>query len=568
MFDAPTQCRWAAIAVRHSLNLVLRAARFKRSLIAVPVLAVTAVVAGCAPEPEVQYGDVGYVSGFFGGLAVDEPTAGLVGRDILTAGGTAADAAVGMSFALSVTYPSAISLGGGGVCLVHDAKLGLTEVIDFVPDAGDNVSGADRPSAVPTLTRGMAALHSRYGRLSWGGLVSPAERLARLGHRVSRAFAVEINRAADALYREPSLRAVFAPEGRLLGEGDRLVQPQLATILGQIRANGAGAFYSGNTARRIVAGVEQAGGTLTFDTLQNYTPEWNVPIIVGFDGKEALFVPPPAAAGPMEAVMWRLLTEDDRFADMAESERAHFLAEVMKRAGADRKTWLARGFSTAVPLETVIDPSRIAGLMQGYSPTRATPGAELDPKRRQLVEVISGTGFVVVDRGGQAVACNLTLYNPFGTGRMAGDTGVLLAAAPGLRGRNPLGLGPAMVINGSDLTFEFAIASGGGPLAPAAVIQIMAETILADRPIEQTVADPRMLAVDAPDTVLVEEGGGDALASELEGLGHPVSRLSWQGRANAVHCPTGLGAERERAICRPVHDPRGHGLSPFSEREN
>jgi gamma-glutamyltranspeptidase/glutathione hydrolase len=573
LLDAPAKGTATRSASHDTHNLVRRPDGFKRRFgdrigrrgAVAAALAATMALSACAAPDDVLYGDVGYVTGFFGGIAADEPTAVLVGRDILTSGGSAADAAVAMSFAMSVTYPSAISLGGGGACIVHDSALGLTEVIDFVPPAGTG-AGGDRPSAVPTLTRGMAALHARYGRFSWASLVSPAERFARLGHRVSRALASELARAATPLYNEPSATAVFAPEGRLLGEGQILEQADLASILGQIRANGAGAFYTGQLARRIVAGVQEAGGSLTFEELTAYRPTWKAPLIVPYgDGDEAHFTPPPAVGGTMAAIAFRMLAEDDRYASADPAERPHMLAEVMKRAAADRKDWLAQGFTTATPLEQVTDPDRVRGLMAGYDPNRATPGAQLDPRGRQLIEVIAGTGFVAVDQTGMAVSCTLSLYNPFGTGRVAGDTGMLLAAAPGLRGRNPLGLGPVMAINGNNLRFKFALAAGGGPLAQATTARILADTLLARVPLDEAIAAPRQLAVDVPDTVLVEEEGGDELAAALAAKGHPVSRLGWTGTASAVHCPLGLDSDSNEALCRVVNDPRGFGLSTFSE---
>ncbi len=571
MFDAPSQLSEPATKLTHALNLVSRPVRFKWRLpkVLALVLAGGIFLQGCGGSNEPTYGEAGYVSGFFGGLSVDEPTAALIGREVLTAGGSAADAAAAISFALSVTYPAAISLGGGGVCIVHDTSLGLTEVIDFIPPAGTG-SGGDRPSAIPTLTRGMAALHARYGSFPWRAVVTPAERLARLGHRVSRAFAIELTRAANPLYGEPSSRRVFAASGRLVGEGELLSQAELGSVLGQIRGSGAGAFYSGRLARQIVDGVQQAGGTLTYEELNGYTPTWRTPLIVPYGDDELHLAPPPAAAGPMLGAMWRMLVQDDRYADAPDSERAHLLAEVMKRASADRKSWLGQGFDATRPLEEVMDPDRIEALMSDYAPNRATPGNVLDPAGQRMPEVISGTGFVVVDRTGMAVACNLTLYNPFGTGRIAGDTGILLAAAPGLRGRNPLGLSPAVAINTATLTFRFAVAAGGGPLAPATTIQILADTLLARQPLDAVIGQPRFLAVDVPDAVLVEERasdeGGDDLAARLSALGHPVSRLDWSGKAAALHCPEGLsGGRSSSALCRVVHDPRGVGLSSSSQ---
>lgn len=567
MFDAPAKRSMAAPATPFASNLVCSRSRFKWRLpkTVAAILASALVLQGCTGTTDVEYGVAGYVRGFFGGVVAEEPNAALIGRDILTAGGNAADAAVAISFALSVSYPSAISLGGGGVCIVHDGAIGVTEVIDFIPPAGTG-AGGDRPSAIPTLARGMAALHARYGQFPWSGVVSPAERMARLGHRVSRALAVEMSRAAEPLYGEAAARAIFAPSGRLVGEGDMLSQPELGAVLGQIRAGGAGAFYNGATARRIVEGVQQAGGTLTVEDLRNYSPTWRLPLIVPFGDDELNLAPPPAAAGPMLGVMWRMLIDDDRYADAEPDERAHLLAEVMKRAAADRKSWLGEGYSSTLPIEDVLDPDRVAGLMANYSPTRATPGAELDPKGRQLAEVISGTGFVAVDRNGMAVVCDLTLYNPFGTGRVAPGTGILLAAAPGLRGRNPLSLSPAMVINTGTLTFRFGLAGGGGPLSPASKVQIMADTLLAGKPLDTALSEPRFLAVDVPDAVLVEKNGGEDLAASLTARGHPVSRLAWPGLSSAIHCPNGVtGSSSRSALCRVVHDERGFGLSSFSD---
>src|SRR5690349_7768473 len=85
------------------------------------IFAVASLLAGCdtiSSAGESVFGastgpgTPGYVSGFLGGVAADEPEAALVGREVLSAGGTAADAAAAIGLAMSVTLPSRAGLGG------------------------------------------------------------------------------------------------------------------------------------------------------------------------------------------------------------------------------------------------------------------------------------------------------------------------------------------------------------------------------------------------------------------------------------------------------------------------
>ncbi|HUZ62632.1 MAG TPA: gamma-glutamyltransferase, partial [Acetobacteraceae bacterium] len=145
---------------------------------------------GPAPTP----GMPGYVQGFLGGVSADEPRAALVARSVLAEGGNAADAAVALGFALTVTLPSRAGLGGGGACLAYEPQTrgpghGVPEAVLFLPKATASVpASADRPAAVPMVPRGLFLLHARYGHLPFDQLIAPAERLARLGTPVSRAL--------------------------------------------------------------------------------------------------------------------------------------------------------------------------------------------------------------------------------------------------------------------------------------------------------------------------------------------------------------------------------------------
>jgi len=86
-----------------------------RQLITVLGAGIVCVACGSDGPPE---GQVGFIQENFGGVVSDEPRSALVGRDVLSAGGTAVDAAVATYFAMAVTYPGAATLGGGGICVV------------------------------------------------------------------------------------------------------------------------------------------------------------------------------------------------------------------------------------------------------------------------------------------------------------------------------------------------------------------------------------------------------------------------------------------------------------------
>ena len=74
-------------------------------------------------------GAPGFVRGFLGGIATEDPAAALAGRQVLSAGGTAVDAAVAAGFVMTVTLPSRVGLGGGGACLVFDPAKAAVEAV-------------------------------------------------------------------------------------------------------------------------------------------------------------------------------------------------------------------------------------------------------------------------------------------------------------------------------------------------------------------------------------------------------------------------------------------------------
>ena len=387
------------------------------------------------------------LAGFIGGVAADEPNAALRGREVLAFGGTAADAAVAIGFSLAVTLPSRASLGAGGACLAYQNTRsgpghGLPEAIVFTSQAPSSGSpGADRPAALPMLARGLFALYARYGgKLPFEQLIGPAEQQARLGIPVSRAFAADLAAVGGPLLADPNARAVFGPAGAPLGEGAKLVQPDLGATLAQLRVQGIGDLYTGALARRLEQVTPLAGGAMTVADLRDAIPRVAAPLSLPSGNDTVAFLPPPADGGLAAAAAYQVLRANPTAVQQA-SDRALAVAAL----------WRARGAS------------------QGSDP-RAILAAEAPSGG--LPALPASTSFVTLDRNGDAVACSLSMNNLFGTGRVAPGTGILLAASPA---SVPLPLLSAAIAYNSHVNAFHAEVGGSGqegaPLAVAVGLQ-------------------------------------------------------------------------------------------------
>mgnify|MGYP001296054259 CR=1 FL=1 len=474
---------------------------------------------------------------FRGGIAADEPRAALAAREVLEKGGSAADAAVALFFALAVTRPSAASLGAGGVCLAFEPRLKRIQAIDFTappapPGAGDAV-------APPSAVRGMAALHGGFGRLRWEQLVAPAEAMARFGVPVSRAFAADLAAAGAELAQDPEARAIFLrADGAPVGEGDMIRQPDLAETLGRLRAEGPGELYRGALAQRYVDSVAAAGGALDIAELQGFTPRAQEPITLRLGSRRVHFAPSFDTMGPYQALLWTLLTEAGDLRRGSEGEQARLVAESAAHAYAAYR--VAASGDPAAFSAWLADRS-LPDLPETH-PGAAAP-AEPD---------VSGTGFVVADARGAGVACGLAMGRPFGFGRIAPGTGVFPAV------RRPAGseataLSPILVMNPNTQILILA-AAGSGPGAPTSVTELAVRTVTGGEPLAAAMSGPRAENRGWPDSPVAEPAAAGALAAG----GRPVRTVAALGRLNALFCARGLPDNPES--CELRTDRRGLGL--------
>ena len=340
---------------------------------------------------------------FAGAVVADEPSAVLLARQVLEQGGNAADAA-------------AAGLGGGGVCLVHEASKKTVDTVSFLTR---NPAGGG-PIAVPGNIRGFALIHSRYGKLPWGSLVAPAERLAATGTPVSRATARQLAGAASVIGASPALKKMFSNgKGAIAGELDTVTRIHLAATLAQVRSQGIGGFYSGQTAQRLVEASAKAGGALSIQDLRNYRPELVAAQSVDMGTSKAWLPAGSLGAGAFGAALWSNLGN----------------------AG----------------------PGELAGIAQR---TAIQLGAPADIERD-----FGSTAFAAIDGAGGAVACAVTMNGAFGSAEVAEGTGVILAASPSqpVVGLASAFLAPVIVTGASGEYVRLSGAGAGAPKGAAAI---------------------------------------------------------------------------------------------------
>ncbi|HWQ37666.1 MAG TPA: gamma-glutamyltransferase [Burkholderiales bacterium] len=374
-------------------------------------------------------------------IASAHPLATRAGCEVLDRGGTAFDAAIALTAALAVVEPFASGLGGGGFYLLHRADDGFETFIDaretaparatrefYVNEDGSarqrrSLDGATA-AAIPGIPAAIDWLAGRYASLPLQATLAAAVRLAREG------FAVDARYAWAAGYREALLKgrpdaAHFLDGGKAPTVGFVLKQPQLAATLERLAREGRDGFYKGEVAERMVAAVRSAGGLWTLQDLAGYRVVEREPLRLSFRGMRVITAPLPSSGGLVLAQTLQIL-ESLPLETLSEVQRAHFVVEAWRRGYNDRARFMGDPDFVRVPVARLA--SRDYARQRGASidPERATPSSALPPIVEPAEEGNHTTHFSIMDRHGNRVAATLSINAPFGSGFVAGDTGVLL----------------------------------------------------------------------------------------------------------------------------------------------
>ncbi len=325
-------------------------------------------------ETPVQGDVVGFVY-------ADEPLAGRAGSDILLEGGTAADAATAIFFAMAVTYPTGAGLGAGGSCVYWDASQQAAFGFDF-PNQTTGPGGADYP--VPGAVAGFGQLHTYYGRLPWARVLVRSELYARDGFYASRATTRSIRGLSPSVRGNATLQPMVRDvRGGEVDEESVMRNRKLAQTLTLLRVKGAKDFYSGELAQQIVAASELMGGGPDGRDLLTYKVDVSGATVIGLRGGLAHLGGTGMLGSRFALNMLTDSTVMSNITNLSISARTQVLQMVEQR---ERE---------AVGLPKEGEAGRDAG----------------------------SSGFAVIDIAGNVAVCGVSLGGPVGSQRLVGDMG-------------------------------------------------------------------------------------------------------------------------------------------------
>ncbi|WP_090631096.1 gamma-glutamyltransferase [Nitrosomonas marina] len=361
------------------------------------------------------------------------------GYEILDKGGNAFDAAVAVSAALAVVEPYASGLGGGGFWLLHEANVDRNIMIDgreiapleasktmYLDDNNQPVPGKSLngplAAGIPGTPAALAYISQRYGRLDLAQSLAPAIRLAREGFRVDHRFAQTLEFHKKKLAKYTDTAKIFLPGGKPPEPGQIFRQSQLAATLSAIARSGSKGFYEGSVAYELIRSVRNSGGIWHEQDLARYRVIERKPMQFRYKNALITSAPLPSAGGltlvqALNTLKWLNFEESNVF------ERVHLVVEALRLSYKNRAELLGDSDFVQVPVELLTSKAYAQQQAALINLKRAGVSMPSQPVKNEGKET---THFSILDKDGNRVAATMSINTFFGSGFVAGDTGILL----------------------------------------------------------------------------------------------------------------------------------------------
>ena len=538
--------------------------------------------------------------GLRGAVVAPHHLATTAGLAILQAGGNAVDAAIATNAVLAVVQPQSCGIGGDAFWLIWDQATGDQVALN---GSGRSASGVDAaalrarghdrvPSrgpltiTVPGAVRSWGDAHARYGRLTRDTILAPAIELARDGFAASAPFSEAVEQLAPIARAlgdaGDGFASVLRPHGRPWRPGERVRCLALSGTLETLARDGFDAFYEGDLGERQARGLAAAGSPITIDDLRAHRSTWGEPIGLDYRGVRVT-THPPNSSGIVALTLLGILDHLEPPDRSAFGERGvrdvrwiHLGLEAAKLAMADRDAHLTDPDARDIPVETLLDPSRLAALAALIDPDRAAqPVPATNPPGGDTVFMAT------VDAAGNAVSLIESNWEGFGSGVVDPDTGVHYhnrgsffsldpdhpnVLAPGKRTLHTLL--PGMLFRDGQPGPWIVVGSRGGDVQPQIHAQFVSAVVDGGLDIGTAVAAPRWSVeprelLSPPTDVHLEPRHEPGIAEALRALGHDLHPTAafddGLGHEHAIELLDGGPAHPDGSLAAAT-DPRSEGL--------
>jgi gamma-glutamyltranspeptidase / glutathione hydrolase len=390
-----------------------------------------------------------------GMIATSQPLASAAGLRVMQEGGNAIDAAVAAAAVLAVVEPSMTGIGGDLFAIIYDAKTKTLKALNASGRSAYTATPAEyakrnlerMPGAgvltvtVPGVVEGWSELLSRHGTLPMSRIVAPAIEYAKNGYPVSEIISRQWKSGEKKLAADPITAATFLPGGRPPAAGEIFANPKLAATLELIGKGGRDAFYKGAIARAIAADMRKRGGLLAESDFAEHKADWVDPISTKYRGYDVYEMPPNTQGFAVLEMLNILEGFDVKSMGYQSPEYIHALVEAKRIAFADRAAYLADpSFVPPSILKTLISKEYAATrrreihrerAAESYRPGMipgAVPSARVSEPDQNFTGLDRGDTIYMTAADGQGNFISLiqSLFSEFGSGIVAGDTGILL----------------------------------------------------------------------------------------------------------------------------------------------
>ena len=470
------------------------------------------------------------------------------------------------------------STGVGGDCFAMIALEGSTDIRAFngsgaAPAAltagalrAEGVTAIERSSphaiTVPGAVDAWSRLVRDFGRMQMADVLQPAIAMAREGYVLTPRVAADLALQRTLIAADPTARTTFLVEGEAPAIGDVQRQPLLADTLDAIARSGRDGFYRGSVAEDMVAFLRELGGCHTLDDFAGAAGDYVTPISTIYRGR-TVYECPPNGQGVVALLILNILSRFSLGSDPWDARAIYLVVEATRLAYAARDALVgdpagADGGVGRMLSSTLAD--RLAGAISFDRAADPLPSFD-------SVEHTDTAYLCVVDRDRNVISLISSLFNSYGSGRMAPRSGVLfhnrgqgfsLASGHpnevGPRKRPMHTIIPGMVAEGGRVVMPFGVM--GGHYQAMGHAHLLSRLYDCGLDLQAAIDLPRLFPLPATITVEAEGLMRAHVGAELERRGFTV-----QPPRRAIGGAQAIRIDWERGILTGGSDPRKDGMA-------